>query len=235
MLRLPKTLDLTRSCPLVLINTPIVDVNWERFADKNHIALISITTPSVELVRIFITDACRSLPVDSSRIFFVGDELVPLLPLFTDQVAAATEKSEPEAAWKDLKPGSMSGVAESTLTVSVTGLRNAKGIMAAQLFSDEESFKKHETTYNALSEISEKKSATLKFSKLAKGTYALMVLHDENKNGKMDTGLFGIPKEGFAMSRDPKVKLGPPRWKECCFLITNASAERELIVKAQYL
>ncbi|MGC4047750.1 MAG: DUF2141 domain-containing protein [Armatimonas sp.] len=235
MIRPPKPLDLTRACPLVLLDATIPMPAWEQFADKNYLVLASVGNPTRETIQTTLDEACRHLPINGSHMFFVGKKLVPFFLPFLDYVASATEITEPEAAWKELKPSSVTGVAESTLTVTVTGLRNTKGIVAAQLFTDEESYKKKETGFNVVVEITEQKTANLKFPKLKAGTYTLMVLHDENKNGKMDTGLFGIPKEGFAISRDPKVKFGPPRWKDCCFLITNASTEREITVKAQYL
>ena len=35
---------------------------------------------------------------------------------------------------------------------------------------------------------------------LVPGTYAIALIHDENDNQRLDTGLFGIPKEGFCFS-----------------------------------
>ena len=32
------------------------------------------------------------------------------------------------------------------------------------------------------------------------GTYAVACFHDANKNGKLDTGIFGIPQEGVCAS-----------------------------------
>ena len=37
---------------------------------------------------------------------------------------------------------------------------------------------------------------TCSFDPIPAGTYAVACFHDENKNGKCDTGLFGIPTEG---------------------------------------
>lgn len=34
------------------------------------------------------------------------------------------------------------------------------------------------------------------------GTYAIAVLHDENANEKLDKNFLGIPKEGYALSRN---------------------------------
>jgi len=42
------------------------------------------------------------------------------------------------------------------------------------------------------------------FEDIPPGTYALVVIHDENMNGKLDTNWVGIPKEGYGFSNDVK-------------------------------
>ena len=43
---------------------------------------------------------------------------------------------------------------------------------------------------------------------VAPGEYSLLVIHDENRNGKLDKAL-GMPREGFGFSRNPAHPLGP--------------------------
>ena len=50
---------------------------------------------------------------------------------------------------------------------------------------------------------------TLRLAVPGPGTYAVSVLHDANANGRADTTL-GIPREGFAFSRNPPIRFGPP-------------------------
>lgn len=50
---------------------------------------------------------------------------------------------------------------------------------------------------------------TFHFAGLASGTYAVMVMHDENGNGKLDTNFVGMPIEGYGFSNDPKVPRKP--------------------------
>jgi uncharacterized protein (DUF2141 family) len=38
------------------------------------------------------------------------------------------------------------------------------------------------------------------FENVPPGVYAIAVFHDANKNNKMDTNIFGIPKEGYGAS-----------------------------------
>ena len=49
------------------------------------------------------------------------------------------------------------------------------------------------------------------------GQYAAQAFHDENDNGEVDRALFGIPKEGVGFSRDARIRLSPPKWKDAVF------------------
>ncbi len=50
------------------------------------------------------------------------------------------------------------------------------------------------------------------------GTYAVQAFHDENNNEKTDQGFLGIPKEGVGFSRDARINLGPPKWRDAQFV-----------------
>jgi uncharacterized protein (DUF2141 family) len=64
---------------------------------------------------------------------------------------------------------------------------------------------------------------SFRFDDLPHGTYALTAMHDENRNGKLDTFL-GIPREGFAFSNNPRVGFGPPAYERVRFSIGAARA-----------
>ena len=61
------------------------------------------------------------------------------------------------------------------------------------------------------------KQARCDFEDIPPGTYALAVVHDENMNGKLDTNLLGIPKEGYGFSNDAKALLGAPSFSAASF------------------
>lgn len=48
---------------------------------------------------------------------------------------------------------------------------------------------------------------------LAPGDYALLVIHDENRNGRLDK-MLGLPREGFGFSRNPALRMGPPHYQD---------------------
>ena len=49
------------------------------------------------------------------------------------------------------------------------------------------------------------------------GRYAAQAFHDRNGNGKVDRGLFGVPKEGVGFSNDAKIVLAPPKFADAAF------------------
>jgi len=59
---------------------------------------------------------------------------------------------------------------------------------------------------------------TCSFAGRAPGTYAISVFHDENSNRELDTGMFGIPSEGWGTSRNAPGAMGPPSWEDARFV-----------------
>lgn len=51
---------------------------------------------------------------------------------------------------------------------------------------------------------------------LPPGQYAISAFHDRNANGKLDT-MLGIPREGFAFSRNPPMRFRAARFDEARF------------------
>lgn len=62
------------------------------------------------------------------------------------------------------------------------------------------------------------------------GTYALAVIHDENSNGRLDR-MMAIPREGFGFSRNPRIRMGPPRYEDVRFAVGGARVEQAVVMK----
>jgi len=102
-------------------------------------------------------------------------------------------------------PSAQSNVTD-TLTVRVTGARNAKGKIIVYLFRDPQGFPTNASKILRQQRITIDPStmtAQVVFKDLPPGIFAVTVLHDENDNGKMDTNFLGIPTEGTGASNDP--------------------------------
>ena len=50
------------------------------------------------------------------------------------------------------------------------------------------------------------------------GVYAVQLFHDRNDNGRVDRGVFGIPKEAIGFSNDAPVGLHGPRFGRAAFI-----------------
>jgi uncharacterized protein (DUF2141 family) len=61
------------------------------------------------------------------------------------------------------------------------------------------------------------------FEDVAPGRYAVMVTHDENGNGTLDTNMLGMPVEGYGFSNNPRV-MRKPTFDEAAFDVGTESA-----------
>lgn len=102
--------------------------------------------------------------------------------------------------------------------VQVSGIDRVSGQLVALLFAQDDGFpaKEAKAARRTFSQVTNS-SPTLRFEGLPYGSYAVVVYHDENGNGKLDTKIFGIPKEPVGVSNNAKARLGPPKFKEARF------------------
>ena len=112
----------------------------------------------------------------------------------------------------------LSQASGTSVTITVTEMRNTKGVVMACMTADPERFPRcrddehsHRATISADGEI------VLHFDNVLPGTYAIALLHDENENGRSDRALSMIPREGYGFSRDAKVRFGPPDFEDAAF------------------
>ncbi len=121
----------------------------------------------------------------------------------------------------------------ATLTVKVTGLRSEKGKVKVALHATKDTFPtKRDKVYAGLTIPVNGHQATAIFPELPPGDYAVAAFHDEDNDGRLDRSVIGIPSEGTAASRDPKPRMGPPRWKDC--MITVPAGETSIKIRIRY-
>ena len=108
--------------------------------------------------------------------------------------------------------------AGGVLRAEVSALRSDQGSVLCALYSSYEGFPGD--PQKALVTISaqiQSGKAICEFARATPGTYAVSVVHDEDSDGKMKTGWFGIPKEGVGASNDAKGSFGPPKFNAARF------------------
>jgi len=119
----------------------------------------------------------------------------------------------------------------STLTVKIKGIRNAKGKIDVVLYNKGDGFPMDRTSAIAMKQVDvdpKTMTATVVFDKLAEGVYAATVLHDENLVGKMEFDAQGTPVEGYGISNNPDSSSGPPTWDASKFTVNQAGAAIEI-------
>lgn len=118
------------------------------------------------------------------------------------------------------------------LNVTFEGLRSTKGYLRACLTRNPAHFPKCEKDPASLKlSVAAGRDAHMTFGDVPPGDYALLVLHDENSNNKVDT-MLGIPREGVGFSRNPRIMFGPPRFD--AVRIHVAAGPSATSVKLQY-
>lgn len=117
------------------------------------------------------------------------------------------------------------------IVIQVTGLRNDNGRLACGLFV-EENWLGAAAVSGEGGEI-EDGVALCRFHDVEPGTYAISTYHDENDNGRLDSGIMRIPKEGTAASNNAYRRFGPPRYRDAKFDYDGGVLDLE--AEARYL
>lgn len=110
---------------------------------------------------------------------------------------------------------SSSYTTEDKMTITISGLRSNKGQVLISIFKGSDGYPdKPEKAFKKLQLKVVDKTASIDVFPLPAGDYAIAVLHDENKDGKMNTNWIGFPKEGFGFSNNVMGTFGPPSFSK---------------------
>ncbi len=123
------------------------------------------------------------------------------------------------------------------LTLHVHGLSKAEGQVCVALFNSEQGFPGE--SKNALrslcvqaSGVGTDGSLSIALNHLPVGRIAAAVFHDANGDGKLNTGLFGIPNEDFGFTGNPVVRVGAPSFHECSLALGTHGLETGITLKS---
>ena len=119
--------------------------------------------------------------------------------------------------------------AQNKLTVVVDGIEKSNGTVLVAV-QDSINFMKQPLYYGMAKVEQDAEEITVVIENVASGNYAVAVFHDENDNGKLDTGAYGIPIEKYGFSNNAVVKMGPPAFRECMVAVEE-DAEINITLK----
>ena len=123
--------------------------------------------------------------------------------------------------------------ADNEIFVVISNVERSVGLIAADLYPrGEETFLKgskgrlKKVTFAAKAPVT-----TFCIQAPEADEYAIALYHDENANGDLDKGAFGIPSEPYGISNNPKIRFGPPSNAESLFSVAPGGVTVEIELK----
>jgi len=120
---------------------------------------------------------------------------------------------------------------KTTLTVKITGCRNASGVIRIALYRDAKGFPGDVGGSVAAQSVTidpQTMIATAVFKDLPQGVYAASVFHDEKMTGVMEFSSQGIPLSGYGASNNPDRSYGPPSPEQSKFTADQPQSSIEI-------
>jgi len=121
-----------------------------------------------------------------------------------------------------------------SLKVTVKNLRNSKGVVQFAIYNKDGTIpdEKYKKFYRKDIAAITNNTASLTFNNIPKGKYAVNILHDEDKDGKIDKG-FILPTEGIGFSNYKSIGLrNRPKFSKASFQIDS---DTEKSIKIIYM
>ncbi len=105
-----------------------------------------------------------------------------------------------------------------SVLVLVSGLSPAGGTVEVTLFDSRDTFLK-EPYFQESGQANDDGQFSAEFHLLPEGEYAVVVVHDANDNGKLDTGFLGFGGEQYGYSNNVSTWFGRPDFDDVKFSV----------------
>lgn len=262
-LRLPWAYDAAHPAPLVVVlpapgkkpADALKADDWETIADRWGIILVAPASAERDVVASVIAAVRRVVKVEPRRVYIYGDERAAALRLvdvtatvvrsgrpFAGEYASGTfgltSRQKASEAWDFFERYTRQSTTADNhahrVTFVVTGLSDSQGQVAISLWNRKAGFGDGPKAVAEGIGTVQNGQAEVVITVRDAGEYGALILHDRNRNGKMDTS-FGFPLEGFGASGNPRIRFSAPGWDECRFSVAPSDKERRIVVKAVYL
>ncbi len=120
------------------------------------------------------------------------------------------------------------------LTVRVVDVRNGNGDLILGVFKAADGFPADRAKSVAW-QVQPANGTGVFTLDLPPGDYAVSVLHDENRNGHIDTGFLGIPTEGYGVTNNPKPRRRAATFGEATFTLPPGGAAVTISVQYDFV
>lgn len=123
--------------------------------------------------------------------------------------------------------------AGSSVDIRVSTFRNRVGVLGCRLYADGKAFPEGSPWSAQTGGPVSANTQVCHFPNVNPGTYAVAVMHDENRNGQLDKNFIGKPVEGYGVSNNHTYALREPEWAESKFEV-KAGQQVQLSVELRY-
>jgi uncharacterized protein (DUF2141 family) len=135
-----------------------------------------------------------------------------------------------------MDPGVVTGETPSCpgIHVTITSIRDDIGTVDCALLDSPNGFPRDVLHHSAVRLVATKvphTEARCDFEGIPSGSYALVVLHDENMNGKIDTNWAGVSKEGYGFSNDAKAAFRAPSFADASFIYDGKTLDLTITLR----
>ncbi|CAN4277924.1 DUF2141 domain-containing protein [Pseudoxanthomonas sp. LjRoot125] len=122
------------------------------------------------------------------------------------------------------------GAQAAELTVVLQDVRAQTGLIKVALVDSQAGWDGKAAPVQATGAPPSGEQATFVFKDLKPGTYAVLITHDENGNGQLDTNMMGMPVEGYGFSNNPRV-MRKPTWDEARFELAGEATHIDVALR----
>lgn len=115
--------------------------------------------------------------------------------------------------------------ARGTIIVKIVGFASNAGSVRVALWNQADSFLVSDDYVARAQGAIVDHASLVPLKDIPHGEYAVSVFHDENDNGKLDTGFMRIPKEPIGTSNNARGRFGPPKYKDARFQLNTTELQ----------
>jgi uncharacterized protein (DUF2141 family) len=117
--------------------------------------------------------------------------------------------------------------ATGQVVVDIRGLQSTEGQLLVALYRSGKGFpNKGAKAFGKRVAKPRASRARIVFQDIPPGPFAITVHHDANGDFAMETGLFGMPEEGYGFSRDASAPFGPPDFSSAKLTLSPSETKR---------
>jgi len=122
---------------------------------------------------------------------------------------------------------------QASLEVRVTGLRNLEGTLKIAICANPECYEDMTGHIATASVPITDNSMSVMFDNLFPSKFVVMLYHDEDNNGDLETNFLGLPLEGYGFSNNVEPSFGKPDFDELAIEVPE-DGHKEVIQMIYY-